>query len=193
MQSSRGPPPHGAAPSPTDRSNPHSAVPSSFHTPEPVPSSPHFFTMNPLTDQRLTGPMMPYQPIDHHPLSRYAHYTHPGLVPAVTAENTLSCHIQSQLIHLPRFRTVAVPRTLGPRPRCKCFLRESVLQRLAYPWWHGLAQPRGELICAIITAHKGSAKPQSSPWRYSSVRLVHHHHCRYSLRALGALLTSSMS
>lgn len=76
MQSSRGqPPPHGATPSPpTDRSHStHSSVPSSFHTPEsvPSPSSPPFFTMNPLTDQRLTGSMMPYH--HHHALPRYAH------------------------------------------------------------------------------------------------------------------------
>jgi hypothetical protein len=72
MQSSRGPP-HGATPSPpTDRSHStHSSVPSSFHT--PPPSSPPFF-MNPLTDQRLTGSMMPYHPVDHHhALPRYAH------------------------------------------------------------------------------------------------------------------------
>ena len=100
------------------------------------------------------------------------HYARLGLIPAVTAENPLSCHTQSQLIHLPRFRTVAVPHALGPRPGCKCFLRESVFQRLAHPWWHGLAQPRGYLIRAITTAHKGSAKPQSYPFRYSSVRLV---------------------
>jgi hypothetical protein len=76
MQSSRGPPPpHGATPSPpTDRSHStHSSVPSSFHTPEsvPPPSSPPFFAMNPLTDQRLTGSMMPYH--HHHALPRYAH------------------------------------------------------------------------------------------------------------------------
>jgi hypothetical protein len=75
MQSSRGPPPpHGATPSPpTDRSHStHSSVPSSFHTPEsaPPPSPPPFFTMNPLTDQRLTGSMMPYH--HHHALPRYA-------------------------------------------------------------------------------------------------------------------------
>lgn len=80
MQSSRGaPPPHGTTPSPpTDHphSNTHTTIPSSFHTPEsvPPPSSPPFFTMNPLTDQRLTGSMMPYHPVDHHhALPRYAH------------------------------------------------------------------------------------------------------------------------
>jgi hypothetical protein len=79
MQSSRRPAPsHGTTPSPpTDRSHStHSSVPSSFHTPEsvPPPSSPPFFTMNPLTDQRLTGPMMSYHPVDHHhALPRYAH------------------------------------------------------------------------------------------------------------------------
>jgi hypothetical protein len=80
MHSSRGPPaPHGATPSPpTDRphSNTHTAIPDSFHTPESASpaSSPPFFTMNPLTDQRLTGSMMPYHPVDHHhALPRYAH------------------------------------------------------------------------------------------------------------------------
>lgn len=75
MHPSRGPP--GTTPSPpTDRSHStHSSVPSSFHTPESVapPSSPAFFTMNPLADQRLTGSMMPYHPVDHHhALPRYA-------------------------------------------------------------------------------------------------------------------------
>ena len=73
MQSSRGQPPHGADPSPTDRSHTHTALPSSFQSSESLPSSPPFFSMNPLTDQRLTGPMMSYQPVDHHSLSRYAH------------------------------------------------------------------------------------------------------------------------
>ncbi len=70
MQSCREPPPpHGATPSsPIDcsHSNTHSSVRGCFHTPEsvPPPSLP-FFTMNPLTDQRLTGSMMPYHPVDH--------------------------------------------------------------------------------------------------------------------------------
>jgi len=74
------PPPHGATPSsPIDcsHSSTHSSVRGSFHTPEsvPPPSSPPFFTMNPLTDQRLTGSMMPYHPVDHHhALPRYAHF-----------------------------------------------------------------------------------------------------------------------
>src|SRR5712672_2269328 len=84
MQSSRGPPPHGTTPSPpTDRSHStHSSVPSSFHTPEsvPPPSSPPFFTMNPLTDHRLTGSMMSSHPVDpHHALPRYEHSTVPCL------------------------------------------------------------------------------------------------------------------
>jgi hypothetical protein len=72
MQSSREPPPpHRAAPSsPTDRSHSstHSSVCSSFHTSESVPPPfwPPFFTMNLLTDQRLTGSIMPYHPVDHH-------------------------------------------------------------------------------------------------------------------------------
>ncbi|KAH9952494.1 hypothetical protein BC827DRAFT_264869 [Russula dissimulans] len=67
MQSSRGPPPHGSTPSPTDRSNTHTAVPGSFHSSESVPSPSHFFAMDPRADQRLTGPpsMMPYHPLSH--------------------------------------------------------------------------------------------------------------------------------
>ncbi|KAH9976954.1 hypothetical protein BJV74DRAFT_168054 [Russula compacta] len=73
MQSSPGQPPHGPSSSPTDHSHHHPPVSNPFHTPEPSHSSQPFFTMNPLTDQRLTGSMMPYQPVDHHSLSWYVH------------------------------------------------------------------------------------------------------------------------
>src|SRR5712672_1170953 len=70
MQSSHGPPPHRSMPSPTNHSNTYTTVPGSFHTSKSVPSSSHFFAMNPLTDQHLTGPpsMMPY-----HPLTQYVY------------------------------------------------------------------------------------------------------------------------
>lgn len=92
MHPSRGPP--GTTPSPpTDRSHStHSSVPSSFHTPENVapPSSPAFFTMNPLADQRLAGSMMPYHPVDHHhALPRYMH-THCALSARSLSHSTFS-------------------------------------------------------------------------------------------------------
>ncbi|KAI9450218.1 hypothetical protein BJY52DRAFT_1227300 [Lactarius psammicola] len=73
MQSSRGLHLHGATPSPTDHSNTNSTVPGSFHPPESVPPSPPYF-INPLTDQRLTGPIMSYPQVDHHSLSNAPTY-----------------------------------------------------------------------------------------------------------------------
>jgi hypothetical protein len=92
MQSSHGPPPHGSTPSPTDHTNAHIPAQGSFNTSESIPPSPHFFAMNPLTDQRLTGSVMPYQPIDHHPLSRYALLLHPARHCIVTVGHPISCH-----------------------------------------------------------------------------------------------------
>ncbi|KAH9968374.1 hypothetical protein BGW80DRAFT_671630 [Lactifluus volemus] len=69
MQASHGQPPHGATPSPTDRTNAHIPASGSFRTSESIPPSPSFFSMNPMADQRLTGSVIPYQPVDHHPLS----------------------------------------------------------------------------------------------------------------------------
>jgi len=92
-------PPHGAAPYPTDYPHTYPAVPGSIHTPESVPSSPPFFYMNPQTDQHLTGSLMPYQPVDHHPLTRYA-YIHTLSDATVTVDNSHSCHTPSQHIDL---------------------------------------------------------------------------------------------
>jgi hypothetical protein len=92
MQSSRGPPPHGSMPSPTGRTNAQIPAPGSFNTSDSIPPPPHLSAMNPLTDQRLTGSVMPYQPIDHHPLSRYAHPLHPTRHCIAAVDHPISCH-----------------------------------------------------------------------------------------------------
>ena len=168
MQPSRGQPPHGADPSSTDRSHSHTTLPSSFHTSESLPSSPPFFSMNPLTDQRLTGPMMSYQPVDHHSLSRYVHI---HTLPGATVDDSPSCHAPSQHIDLSRFCIVAVCHAMGLRSGRRFFLREPVFHPDSHPQRHGLAQPRGQLLRATFTAPQGGAYPQSLPRRYSSVRL----------------------
>ncbi|KAH9987111.1 hypothetical protein BJV77DRAFT_1070686 [Russula vinacea] len=148
MQSSRGPPPHGTTPSPpTDRphSNTHSAIPGSFHTPEsvPPPSSPPFFTMNPLTDHRLTGSMMPYHPVDHqHALPstsayqdtiswQYAAWDAPVLDPATSSEHpsSTSLHTLGGMVSPSHEGTFAPPL---PPPRAAVLPRNPFLG-IAHP------------------------------------------------------------
>jgi|SRR5712671_5039256 len=115
MQSSRGPPPHGSTPSPTDRSNTHTAVPGSFHSSESVPSSSHFFAMDPLTDQRLTGPpsMMPY-----HSLSQYVHACALSDNIAVDADGSvalLTAHPPTKILYRGRTPRHGIPRCSTPQ------------------------------------------------------------------------------
>ena len=175
MQSRGPPPPHGTTPSPpTDRPHStHSSVPSSFHTPESVPptSSSPFFTMNPLTDQRLTGSMMPFHPVDHHhALPRYAHIWCPSIRRRLPIISVLQLTIPSQHIHLPRYRFMALRHVVGrPRAGRRCLFRASVLD-LIEPPWHGLSKQRGQYIRVSIAAPESSSTfPQHLSWCQSSV------------------------
>jgi hypothetical protein len=168
MQSSRSPPSLGSTPSPTDRTNAHILVPRSFNTSESIPPSPHFFAMNTLTDRRLTGSAMPYQPIDHHPLSRYAHLLCPARHCIVAVDHPISYHTISAHQHTNIPYRGSTPRHGIPL----CWTqppREPAFHLTPHPRWHDLCEYRMQHLRAVTTTSQCGTRPY--------ILLPHSTHC----------------